>query len=120
MGLIEDKITNNIYLTAINSYDELSIWCSIDESSVRYLLVPETVFAVGYNDDFIIAKSHPKNSGEEINKNLTYYHIIEIDKLSQQNPEQSISLLKEQFEYKRKEFNIPADLDFTIMYSELE
>lgn len=33
------------------------------------VIIPETVFAVGFNDDFIIAKQHP-NKEEEITKRL--------------------------------------------------
>ena len=40
------------------------------------ILVKETVFAVGYNDSFIIAKQHP-NRQEEIQKRLFNYDTIE-------------------------------------------
>ncbi|KGL58398.1 hypothetical protein PHEL85_3457 [Polaribacter sp. Hel1_85] len=94
----------------------MSIWFHAEKYSNR-LIVPETVFALGENGDFIIAKSHPKNLKSGINKSVTYYHIIEVDKKS---TEQSPNLTLEQFENKRKELNIPKNLDFEIVYEELK
>ena len=48
---------------------------------------------------------------------MTYYHIIEVDKKSS---EQSPNLTLEQYERERKKLNIPNDLDFDIVYEELE
>lgn len=75
-------------------------------------IVPETVFAVGHNRDFIIAKSHPNN-----NKNVTYYHIIEIAKKS---TNQSPNLTLEQFENRKKQLNVPKELNFDIVFDELK
>tara|TARA_R110000765_G_scaffold287187_1_gene383646 strand:- start:1134 stop:1550 length:417 start_codon:yes stop_codon:yes gene_type:complete len=115
-GLVEKEITDDYFLFANNSLDEMSIWFKTEKYSNR-LIVPETVFALGENGDFIIAKSHPKNLENGINKSVTYYHIIEVDKKS---TEQSPNLTLEQFESKRKRLNIPKDLDFDIVYEELE
>ncbi|WP_406684370.1 DUF3997 domain-containing protein [Seonamhaeicola sp. MEBiC1930] len=115
-GLVEKDITADYSLFANGTMDELCIIYHSDKYSNR-LIIPETVFAVGHNTDFIIAKSHPKNSDNGIDKSLTYYHIIEIEKKS---TEQSLNLTLEQFEQKRKRLNIPNDLDFDIVYKELE
>ena len=115
-GLVEKEITDDYWLLANNTLDEMSIWFNAEKYSNR-LIVPETVFALGENGDFIIAKSHPKNLESGIDKRVTYYHIIEVDKKS---PEQSPNLTLEQFENKRKELNIPNDLDFDIVYEELQ
>ena len=120
VGLVEEKISDNIYLTAINKYDELSVWHSLDNTSIRNLLIPETVFAIGYDNEFIIAKTHPKNSNNGINRELIFYHIIEIDKTRKFGPKQSVSMLKEQFEYKRKELQVPDNLDFKIVFRQNE
>jgi len=115
-GLVEKEITDDYFLFANNTLDEMSIWFHAEKYSNR-LIVPETVFALGENGDFIIAKSHPKNLESGINKNVTYYHIIEVDKKS---TEQSPNLTLEQFENKRKKLNITNDLDFDIVYEELK
>lgn len=44
-------------------------------------LVPEYVFAVGHNDDYIIAKQHPTSgfeNGFEIDTTITNYYLIDI------------------------------------------
>jgi Protein of unknown function (DUF3997) len=115
-GLVERKITDDYFLFANNSLDEMSIWFHAEKYSNR-LIVPKTVFAVGENGDYIIAKSHPKNPETGIDKSVTYYHIIEVDKRS---TEQSPNLTLRQFENERKMLNIPLDLDFEIVYQELE
>jgi hypothetical protein len=115
-GLVEREITDDYFLFANNTLDEMSIWYHAEQYSNR-LIVPETVFAVGENGDFIIAKSHPKTTDNGINKSVTYYHIIEVDK---KHTEQSPNLTLEQFERERKKLNIPNDLDFDLVYEELE
>tara|TARA_R110002033_G_scaffold170843_1_gene214465 strand:- start:119 stop:535 length:417 start_codon:yes stop_codon:yes gene_type:complete len=115
-GLVEKEITDDYFLFANNTLDEMSIWFHAEKYSNR-LIVPETVFALGENGDFIIAKSHPKNIDSGIDKSVTYYHIIEVRKKSTQ---QSPNLTLEQFEIKRKKLNIPNDLDFDIVYEELK
>jgi hypothetical protein len=115
-GLVEKEITDDYFLFANNSLEEMSIWFHAEKYSNR-LIVPETVFALGENGGFIISKSHPKNLESRINKSVTYNHIIEVDK---KNTEQSPNLTLEQFENKRKELNIPKSLDFEIVYDELK
>ncbi len=115
-GLVEKKLTDDYFIFANNTLEDMSIWIHAEKYSNR-LIVPETVFAVGQNGEFIIAKSHPKNSEVGIDKSVTYYHIIEVGKKS---TEQSPNLTLEQFEYGRKRLNIPNDLDFDIIYEELK
>ena len=115
-GLVEREITDDYFLFANNTLDEMSIWYHAEKYSNR-LIVPEIVFAVGENGDFIIAKSHPKTTENGINKSVTNYHIIEVDKKS---TEQSPNLTLEQYERERKKLNIPNELDFDIVYDELE
>jgi hypothetical protein len=115
-GLVEKEITDDYFLFANNSLDEMSIWFNAEKYSNR-LIVSEPVFALGENGDFIIAKSHPKNINKGIDRSVTYYHIIEVNK---KDPEQSPNLTLEQFENKRKVLNIPNDLDFDIIYEELK
>lgn len=115
-GLVEREITDDYFLFANNTLDEMSIWYQSEKYST-HIIVPETVFAIGENGDFIIAKSHPKTTENEINTSVTYYHIIEVNKKS---TEQSPKLTLEQFESERKKLNIPNDLGFEIVYEELK
>lgn len=115
-GLVEKEISNNYFLFANNELDEMSIWFHSGKYSYQ-LIVPETVFAVGENGEYIIAKSHPKKTETDIDKSITFYHIIEIN---EKDRKQSSNLTLDEFNTKRKELNIPSSLDFKIIYKELE
>lgn len=112
--MVEQNLTDKYWLLAINTMDEMSIWYDSD------LIIDETVFAVGYNDKFIIAKKHPKDLENGINKNVTYYYIIEINKDLKNEHKPSSPLTLKQFEHKRKQLNIANKLDFTIVFEELK
>jgi hypothetical protein len=112
-GLIEQRLTGNIGLMAINSLDEAELIYQEKGNSVYYSLVPGLVFSVGYDDNFVIAKTHPVDSNG-INRELTYYHIIEINKVSDDDHEKSPALTFEQFQRRREELNVPEKLKFTI------
>ncbi len=114
VGLVEQEITDKYWLTANNTLDEMSIWYFPGEHQSK-LIVGQTVFEVGHNDDYIIAKSHPKDSVNELNKNVTYYHLIEVSRARK-----SIPLTLEQFEYKKKELQISEKLEFTTVFEELK
>src|SRR5687767_10406303 len=83
-GLVEEQLTDEIELIAINSLDEAEIIYSEKGNSVCYTLVQPTVLAVGHDDNFIIAKSRPI----DFNDNTIYYHIIEVGKVSKDRHEQ--------------------------------
>jgi hypothetical protein len=112
-GLVEESLTENIELMAINSLDEAKIIYQEKGSSVYYTLVSPAVFSVGHDNNFIIAKSHPVNS-KGINTALTFYHIIEVSKVSIDNHEESLRLTFKEFQSKWKQLNMPDDLKFTI------
>ncbi|WP_276166487.1 hypothetical protein [Zobellia alginiliquefaciens] len=113
-GLVEQEITDKYWLTANNTLDEMSIWYFPGEHQSK-LIVEQTVFEVGHNDNFIIAKSHPKDSVNGLNKNVTYYHIIEVARASK-----SVPLSLEQFEFKKKELQVSEKLEFTKVFHELK
>ena len=55
--------------------------CEKYSSTGSTVLIPEYVFAVGHNSEFIIAKQHPTNgfeNGNEIDKSKTNYYIVDI------------------------------------------
>lgn len=114
IGKVEREITDDYWLFANGDISEMSIWYFLEDNSSN-IIVEETVFAVGYDDNYIIAKSHPKSLDNLVNKNITYFYIIEIRK-----PEKSVAITLNQFENKRKQLSIPSSLDFTIVYDEFK
>ncbi|WP_431472169.1 hypothetical protein I5168_00910 [Nonlabens sp. SCSIO 43208] len=113
-GLVEQEITGDYWLLANGYLDEMSIW-HFPGNHKSNLIVGETVFEVGHNKDFIIAKRHPKDSTNGVNKKVTFYHLIKISETGESN-----DLTYEQYLNKRKELNVPEELDFDTVFQELK
>jgi len=115
----EEKLNAGYFLSAIDVKEDMVIGFQDREYGVG--IIDATVFAVGQNDDFIIAKQHPKVSPSKMDKSVIKYYIIPLkDKISQ-SPEKNIygPFTFEEFEQKRKILNIKK-LDFTIVFKDLE
>ena len=112
VGLVEQEIIGDYWLLANGKLHEMSI--SYDSR----IIVEETVFAVGHNKEFIIAKRHPKISATYLNKEITYYHIIKVSK--SQKIKKSTDMTYEQYLQKRKELNVPKDLEFDMVFEDLK
>jgi len=113
-GLVEQEITGDFWLFANGHLDEMSI-VHFPGNHKSNLIVGETVFEVGHNKDFIIAKRHPKDSINRVNKKSTFYHLIKISEGGK-----SKDLTYEQYMNKRKELNVPKDLQFDTVFQELK
>ena len=78
------------------------------ESSIG--LIQEYVFAVGHNEDYIIAKQHPTSgfeNGFEINTKITNYFIIDMNRKTLKKGEKIFGPLKEvEFNKLRKKLKI--------------
>jgi hypothetical protein len=72
-GFVHDeKIVGPYRLAAIDVFEQMGV-CYTVEKGDCIGRIPETVFSVGWNDRFIVAKQHPSN-----NKLVTNYFILEI------------------------------------------
>ena len=70
---LKEKITRAYYLTAADVLDQCALSYNYSEEEGCFVIVPRTVFAVGFNDNYIIVKQHPDN-----NKKHTNYFIVPI------------------------------------------
>jgi hypothetical protein len=110
---IEKHLFGNYYLTAPDAAEQLGLTYKVS-NDVFAGIIEETVFAVGYNKEYIIAKQHPAN------KEITNYYILPIKDGSEPKNEDLIGpLTQKEFTQKKKEFRIES-LDFTIVYKDLE
>ena len=116
VGLVETEIEDDYFLFANNSLEELSVWLK-DSGGTNELIIPQTVFAIGNNERFIIAKSHPFDSETGIDRKTTFYHIIEIDKKS---TSQSQKLTYAQFVEERERLKISEELEFHTIFDEVK
>jgi hypothetical protein len=72
-GFVHDeKITGPYRLVAIDVSEQMSVCYTLKKGDCIGR-IPETVFSVGWNDRFIVAKQHPSN-----NRSVTNYFILEM------------------------------------------
>ena len=80
----------------------------MDGNSVQ--MVPPYIFAVGHNDDFIIAKQHPTNNFEGsyiIDTKITNYYIVDMNRKIKLNGDKTFGpLTLNQFDSLRTQFKI--------------
>jgi len=78
-------------------------------------VVGPTVFAAGWNTDFIMVMQHPGDGIHPANKSITNYFILRLkdDKLFGPFGEAD-------FTEQRKLLGVPSNLDFTLVYKDLE
>lgn len=122
-GLGENKLIGNYYLTKLDySNKELSLSYKLESSGDFIGVVNPTVFAVGYNNDFIIIKQHPSKFGEALDKSVVNYYIVPLKvKIHNAPDENKIGpLSQDEFLQKREELKIPEELSFTKIFKELQ
>jgi len=111
---IEEKIIGNYYFVAADDGEG----CSLSYHKARrgdflggfnYVgIIGATVFAVGYNDKYMIVKQHPRIFPNPPNREITNYYILSLkDSMEWQNKNGLIGpLTLELFNQKCKDFNI--------------
>lgn len=119
-GLDDEHIVDQYYLGTIDYVEEgMTLYYLLDDGN--YVgVVDETVFAVGFNDEFIIVKQHPAKFTNSPDKSITNFFIVPIkDKIHKSPDENKIGPMPQsEFEIKRKELGIPDSLTFTKTLSE--
>ncbi|WP_225413583.1 DUF3997 domain-containing protein [Stigmatella hybrida] len=78
-------------------------------------VVGETVFAVGWNNDFIIAKQHQLGAGPRKGTHAANFYILRVS-----NGEVYGPLTAAQFSAERSAQAVPSGLDFTLVFEDLE
>jgi hypothetical protein len=108
------------YLDALDDDKDMAI--SIEDSAGNGVgVVKATVFAVGQNDAFIIAKQHPLREGGSIDKATVNYYIIPLTmKVSTQIDRNYFGpLTADEFKAKSNELAL-RNIRFTIYFNELD
>lgn len=119
----ERHLTGNYYLVATDTKEDMDV-CYHQQ---KYDDAPYTgitgasVYAVGYDDDFILVKAYRASkdsmgiSLHRYDKNITEYYIIPVNNMqetweAQENKFGAFN--KKDFEIKRKELGVPDDITF--------
>lgn len=120
----KEKIIGNYYLVAADDQSQLSLsYCDPADKNGCVGITDATIFAVGYNKDYIIAQQHPRTFPNPTNKKIINYYILPVDYKNKHwgdNFGLIGPLTLEQFNDKRKELNIPDNLKFTIVKDNLK
>lgn len=110
-----EKIIGNYEVLWIDTPNSRAV-CERYSSTGSTVLIPEYVFAIGHNSEFIIAKQHPTNGFEnnhKIDKSKTNYYIVDI-----RNASKVLGPLnKSTFHKKVLELNI-SGIEFDQIYPE--
>ena len=108
MGLVYEENLGNGY--AVSAVDVMESAAVVHKEKGRLLatvVVPQTVFAYGWNDDFILAKRHPAKKDGKVDTSLSYLYIVEMASARVDGP-----LSKEEFNRLRTDLKVPAELAF--------
>ena len=75
-----DQIVGDYYTLWIDEHSNRSISLKINDEGSYTQVISEYVYSVGHNDDYIIAKQHPKPDrfAENVNTKNTKFYIIDI------------------------------------------
>ncbi len=105
-GFVHDEMITGPYrLVAIDNSEQMSVCYTLKKCDCIGR-ISETVFSVGWNDRFIVAKQHPSN-----NRSITNYFILEMARDSQlADPSASVTgpLSAAAFEKKVASLGLPS------------
>jgi len=120
---IKNHLFGNYYLLALDVDEQLSLCYhdSSDENNYGTIIGP-TVFAIGYNDSFIIIMQHPQDSSVLVSKKKVNYFILPLKQGFNWKTMNGLigPFTMNQFKSKRKELGIPGSLTFTKEYQSLK
>jgi len=108
MGLVyEEDLAAGYAVWATDTMQDAGIVHKDKGGSGATGVVPRTVFAYGWNDDFIIAKRHPEKN-RKVDTGTTYWYIVEVASGNVHGP-----LSEGEFSNLRTKLKLPAELSFT-------
>lgn len=110
----DESLAGPYRLCAPMDRESMGVWLR-DDSGLRQR-IPATVFAVGWNDQFILAKQHPRGQGlVQPDTSVTDWYILRIadDKFWG-------GMTESEFAAKRDELGVPSNLGFTRVFKDLE
>ena len=100
----DEKLTGPYRLIAVDVDEQMDVSYSLPKGSAIGR-IPETVFSVGWNDRYIVAKQHPKN-----NRSITNYYYLDMSRDSAYaDPSASVTgpLVESDFLPRRAELGLP-------------
>jgi hypothetical protein len=109
-----EQLTGDYRLNAVDVMEQMSV-CLRLPGGDAIGRIDETVFSVGWDDRYIVAKQHPAN-----NRTVTHYYLLDISRDSTYaDPNQSVTgpLTEVEFKQRQAELKLP---DFKRTFKELQ
>ena len=112
----QQKLSGKFGLVACDTRTQMSL-CEILPSGSGLGIIEQTVFAVGWNSDFIIAKRHPSEGFDttDIDKAVTEFYILNVATEKLLGP-----LDETEFATQRASLTLPDGLTFTLVFDDLQ
>lgn len=118
----KQHLTGNYYLIAVDTKDDMNVCYHRQTDDALYIgITGASVYAVGYDDDFILVKAYRALrdsmgiSLQRYDKNTTEYYIIPVNNTQEAWEAQEnkfVAFSKKDFEVKRKELGVSDDITF--------
>ena len=121
--IIKEKITENYYLVATDIPEATFLSYHEDSDGNDYSIIIEGgVFAIGYNDNYMIAKQHPLSLLDVLDKSVTNFFILPMKESFDYRTKNGLigPLTETEFIEKRIELGISEKLIFTKVIEDLE
>src|SRR5687768_5672411 len=109
----KERLVGRFAMWAVDGLSDNSVVEESEDRRAARVLIPPTVFAVGFNDQFIIAKRHPK-SGHQIDRSITEFYVVAVFNGQLHGP-----VDQEGFAALRVKLGVPASLGFSRVIEKL-
>lgn len=112
---LKKHVVGNYYLIATDVVEDIDLCYYEPKDNQNYgSITGSTIFAIGFNNKYIIAKQHPRTFPNPPDTTQTNYYILPIKSSMDWRSKNGLMgpLTLEQFNEKRKELNIPKELTF--------
>jgi hypothetical protein len=110
----EKRLSGKYGLVAVDVLEQMDISEILPSGSANEV-IPETVFAAGWDDHFIIAEQHPNDASHHLDKSVTKFYILTVADGALAGPLDESAFIRE-----RTALGVPASLDFTLVFDSLK
>jgi len=109
----KERLVGRFAMWGVDGLSDNSVVEESEDRRAASVLILPTVFAVGFNDRFIIAKRHPK-TGYQFDRSITEFYVVSVLDGEVHGPVNG-----ENFSALRLRLGVPASLDFSRVLEQL-
>ena len=113
--VLKKNVIANYYLIATDVPEDMTLcYYALDAGDNYEEIIPSTVYAIGHNTKYLIAKQHPRTFPNPPDTTVTNYYIVPIEPNSVSSMKKTVigPLTLDEFNIKGKELNIQANIKF--------